>query len=53
MHSREMVFEPLDAAAIREAGEEPIYLRCKKELSEPNSGWYVKLSKSEGIKLIL
>lgn len=42
MHSREMVFEPVDAAAIRDTGEEPLVLRCKKELLEPNSGWYVK-----------
>ena len=43
MHSRELVFEPLDAQAQRDQGNEPVFLRCKKELTEPGSGWYVWL----------
>ncbi|KAI5123437.1 hypothetical protein M0805_006142 [Coniferiporia weirii] len=39
MHSREVVFEPLDAQTQREPGVEPVFLRCKKELTEPESGW--------------
>lgn len=41
MHSREIVFEPLDAQAQREAGNEPVTLRAKKELEEPGAGWSV------------
>ncbi|KLO05952.1 hypothetical protein SCHPADRAFT_838670 [Schizopora paradoxa] len=39
MHSREVVFEPIDAQVQRAAGNEPIFLRCQKELTEPGSGW--------------
>ena len=49
MHSREIVFEPIDAHAIREGGEEPVLLRCKKELLEPNSGWYVRAYRIGGL----
>jgi mediator of RNA polymerase II transcription subunit 18 len=41
MHSREIVFEPLDAQALRESGNDPVMLRAKKELEEPASGWLV------------
>ncbi|KAH7930275.1 hypothetical protein BV22DRAFT_1001038 [Leucogyrophana mollusca] len=39
MHSREIVFEPFDVQAQRDAGSEPILLRARKELTEPTSGW--------------
>lgn len=39
MHSREIVFEPLDAHIQRDAGSDPIILRAKKELEEPGAGW--------------
>lgn len=39
MHTREVVFEPLDAQIQRSQGSEPIFLRCSKELLEPKSGW--------------
>lgn len=41
MHSHEVIFEPIDAAAQRAANVVPIQLRCRKELLEPGSGWYV------------
>lgn len=40
MHSREIVFEPLDINQQREQGQEPVLLRARKELLEPDSGWY-------------
>jgi mediator of RNA polymerase II transcription subunit 18 len=40
MHSREIVFEPLDAQHQRDTGSDPVILRAKKEISEPESGWY-------------
>jgi len=39
--SREIVFEPIDAQAQRDLGVEPVLLRVKKEVSEPNSPWSV------------
>jgi mediator of RNA polymerase II transcription subunit 18 len=39
MHLREIVFEPFDAQQLRERGNEPVILRAKKELGEPDSGW--------------
>lgn len=39
MHSREIVFEPMDAQHQRDTGGDPVILRAKKELSEPDSGW--------------
>ncbi|KAJ2926215.1 hypothetical protein H1R20_g10895, partial [Candolleomyces eurysporus] len=39
IHTREVVFEPLDAQLLRESGQEPVFLRAKKELTEPNSPW--------------
>lgn len=39
MHSCEIVFEPLDAQIQRDAGHEPVILRAKKELEEPEAGW--------------
>ena len=39
MHAREIVFEPLDAQQQRDAGQDPILLRARKELREPDSQW--------------
>ena len=44
MHTREIVFEPLDAQHQREVGGDPILLRAKKELSETDSPWYVSMA---------
>ena len=41
MHSREIIFEPLDAQRQRESGNEPVLLRARKELGEVGSGWWV------------
>lgn len=41
MHSREIVFEPLDMHQQRDQGQEPVLLRARKELIEADSGWYV------------
>lgn len=37
IHTREILFEPLDAQTQRES---PVLLRAKKELSQPNSTWF-------------
>ncbi|KAJ6516176.1 hypothetical protein C8R45DRAFT_234694, partial [Mycena sanguinolenta] len=39
MHSREIAFEPFDAQQQRDAGGDPVILRARKELTEPDSGW--------------
>ncbi|KAF6762599.1 hypothetical protein DFP72DRAFT_801803 [Ephemerocybe angulata] len=39
IHTREIVFEPLDAQTQRENGLEPVLLRAKKELTEESSPW--------------
>ena len=39
IHTREIVFEPVDAQHQRDAGNEPPLLRAKKELQEPDSPW--------------
>jgi len=39
MHSREVLFDPPDAALQREANQEPALLRAKKELLEPDAKW--------------
>ncbi|KAF5388444.1 hypothetical protein D9615_000141 [Tricholomella constricta] len=39
IHTREIVFEPLDAQHQRDVGSDPVILRAKKELTEPDSGW--------------
>lgn len=39
MHSREIVFEPLDAQLQKDSGSDPVILRAKKELEEPGAGW--------------
>ncbi|KAJ7667738.1 hypothetical protein DFH06DRAFT_1381378 [Mycena polygramma] len=39
MHSREILFEPFDAQQQRDAGSDPVILRAKKELTEPDAGW--------------
>jgi len=41
IHTREIVFEPFDAQHQRDVGTEPVILRAKKELTEPDSAWYV------------
>jgi mediator of RNA polymerase II transcription subunit 18 len=38
MHTREIIFEPLDAQHQRD-GNDPVLLRAKKELTEPDGGW--------------
>ncbi|KAJ7638572.1 hypothetical protein FB45DRAFT_1023350 [Roridomyces roridus] len=39
MHSREVLFEPFDAQQQRDAGTDPVILRARKDLTEPDSGW--------------
>lgn len=39
MHTREVVFEPYDAQHLRDTGTEPVLLRAKKELLEPDPKW--------------
>lgn len=43
MHTRELVFEPFDVNMQRERGVDPVLLRAKKELLEPDGKWYVYL----------
>jgi mediator of RNA polymerase II transcription subunit 18 len=45
IHTREIVFEPFDSQHQRDANTDPVILRAKKELTEPNSGWYVGVSR--------
>ena len=40
MHSREVIFDPPDAAQQRESNQEPALLRALKELLEPDAKWY-------------
>jgi hypothetical protein len=42
MHSREILFEPLDAQYSRDTGSEPVLLRAKKDLFDPGLGWCVE-----------
>jgi hypothetical protein len=39
MHCREVVFEPIDAQIQRENNTEPVLLRARKEVLDPNSKW--------------
>jgi mediator of RNA polymerase II transcription subunit 18 len=39
MHSREVIFDPPDAALQREANQEPALLRAAKELLEADAKW--------------
>ena len=39
MHSREIVFEPLHVQIQRDAGNDPVLLRAKKELTDANAEW--------------
>ncbi|KAI0068797.1 hypothetical protein BV25DRAFT_1866728 [Artomyces pyxidatus] len=39
MHTREIVFEPMDSQQQREAHQEPVLLRAKKELLEAEASW--------------
>ncbi|KAF8211417.1 hypothetical protein K438DRAFT_1568805 [Mycena galopus ATCC 62051] len=41
MHSREIAFEPFDAQQQRDGGGDPVILRARKELTEPDSGWFL------------
>ena len=41
MHYREFVFEPIDALQQRELGNEPVLLRARKEVTSPDSKWFV------------
>ena len=40
MHAREIVFEPFDGQHQRDTGSEPVLLRARKELLEPDPKWY-------------
>ncbi|KAG6838013.1 hypothetical protein H0H93_008407 [Arthromyces matolae] len=42
MHTREVVFEPLNGLHERDMGADPVLLRAKKELTDPTSGCYLK-----------
>lgn len=44
MHAREIVFEPFDAQHQRDTGNEPVLLRARKELLEPDPKWYAAYS---------
>jgi len=39
LHTREIVFEPIDAQLQRDSGNDPLLLRAKKEFDEPDSPW--------------
>lgn len=39
IHTREILFEPIDAQQQRDSGIEPALLRAKKELTEPDAPW--------------
>ncbi|KAF5393767.1 hypothetical protein D9757_000264 [Collybiopsis confluens] len=39
MHTREVVFEPVDGQNLRDLGNEPVLLRAKKELNGTDQGW--------------
>ncbi|KAI0701796.1 hypothetical protein BC835DRAFT_1322356 [Cytidiella melzeri] len=39
MQTREIVFEPYDAQQQRETGSDPVLLRAKKELLDPDDKW--------------
>lgn len=39
MHAREIVFEPFDAQLQRDTGNDPVILRARKELLEPDPKW--------------
>ncbi len=39
MHTREVVFEPMDAQLQRDTGNDPVILRAKKELTGKDEGW--------------
>lgn len=39
LHSREILFEPMDAQQQRDSGTEPPILRAKKDLTDPDSTW--------------
>ncbi|KAG9219246.1 hypothetical protein CCMSSC00406_0001656 [Pleurotus cornucopiae] len=39
MHTREVVFEPIDAISQRDSGNEPVLLRAKKDMTDPEAEW--------------
>ena len=41
MHYRELVFEPIDVLQQRELENEPVLLRARKEVTSPDSKWFV------------
>ncbi|CCL99438.1 uncharacterized protein FIBRA_01456 [Fibroporia radiculosa] len=41
MHAKELVFEPYDAQYQRDSGTEPVLLRVRKELLEPDAKWVI------------
>ncbi|KAK2466460.1 hypothetical protein APHAL10511_002102 [Amanita phalloides] len=38
-HSRDVLFDPIDAQLQRDAGSDSVVLRAKKDLREPDSPW--------------
>ena len=46
MHAREIVFEPFDAQHQRDTGNDPVLLRARKELLEPDPKWCVQKSRN-------
>ena len=51
MQYRELVFEPIDAPQQREQGNEPVLLRARKEVTSPDSKWYVPCSCYRGYQV--
>ncbi|CAL1700909.1 unnamed protein product [Somion occarium] len=52
MHTREIVFEPFDAHVQREKGVDPILLRARKELLEPDAKWvFYSYLKPESVRV--
>jgi len=45
MQYRELVFEPIDAPQQRELENEPVLLRARKEVTSPDSKWYIPCSR--------
>ncbi len=43
MHAQEILFEPFDAHTQRDTGTEPVLLRARKELLDPESTWCVRV----------
>lgn len=41
IHTREIVFDPLNAQQLRDSGTEPVLLKARKETLDDNSPWCV------------